>query len=169
MKFHSAKGLDSILKVCGQHGILCIADEVMTGFGKTGRNFASEYIATQPDIICLSKALTAGLIPMGLTSCTNQVYESQILREQVPADRRLYIVQRRRTAALRTAKTLLFTGNTVGYGNSLYTILRDTVSVSAEKRSCEKRVPFTRIPPVLGEILRQSDPLPDRYTVLLSG
>lgn len=76
MKFHSPQGLNEILKTCEEHGILCIADEVMTGFGKTGKNFASEYISTKPDIICLSKALTAGLIPMGITSCTQRVYEA---------------------------------------------------------------------------------------------
>ncbi|MCW5518381.1 adenosylmethionine--8-amino-7-oxononanoate transaminase [Aureitalea sp. L0-47] len=76
MKFHSPEGLNAIHKVCREHGILCIADEVMTGFGKTGMNFASEYVATKPDIICLSKALTAGLVPMGITSCSQQVYEA---------------------------------------------------------------------------------------------
>ncbi len=48
----------------------------MTGFGKTGKNFASEHIPVSPDIICLSKALTAGLMPMGVTSCTQQVYDA---------------------------------------------------------------------------------------------
>ena len=76
MKFHSADGLNSILKICQQNGVLCIADEVMTGFGKTGTNFASEQIGTKPDIICLSKALTAGLIPMGITSCSQHVFEA---------------------------------------------------------------------------------------------
>jgi adenosylmethionine-8-amino-7-oxononanoate aminotransferase len=76
MKFHSSEGLNAILKVCSEHGVLCIADEVMTGFGKTGKNFASEYVPTKPDIICLSKALTAGLVPMGITSCSQQVYDA---------------------------------------------------------------------------------------------
>lgn len=76
MKMHDAKGLDQILALLGEHGVLTIADEVMTGFGKTGRMFASDYLQTQPDIICLSKALTAGLIPMGLTTCSAQVYDA---------------------------------------------------------------------------------------------
>lgn len=76
MKIHDAAGLEEILKICKQHNILCIADEVMTGFGKTGKNFASEYLNVQPDIICLSKALTAGLVPMGITSCTQEVYNA---------------------------------------------------------------------------------------------
>lgn len=74
MKMHSAEGLEQLLKICKQNNILCIADEVMTGFGKTGKNFASDHLSVQPDIICMSKALTAGLLPMAITSCTSEVY-----------------------------------------------------------------------------------------------
>lgn len=76
MKMHDAGGLDDILKLCRENNIICIADEVMTGFGKTGKNFASEYIPTQPDIICMSKALTAGVLPMAVTSCTQEVFDA---------------------------------------------------------------------------------------------
>lgn len=74
MKIHKAKDLNNILEVCKSNNILTIADEVMTGFGKTGNNFASDEITTKPDIICLSKALTAGLVPMSITSCTEEIY-----------------------------------------------------------------------------------------------
>lgn len=76
MKIHDANGLNEILKFCKTNSILTIADEVMTGFGKTGRYFASDYIDTKPDIICLSKALTAGLVPMAITSCTQNIYDA---------------------------------------------------------------------------------------------
>lgn len=76
MKMHSADGLNQILRLFHDHQVLTIADEVMTGFGKTGKNFASEYVSTKPDIMCLSKALTAGLMPMAITSCTQQVYDA---------------------------------------------------------------------------------------------
>lgn len=76
MKMHDADGLDQILALLKEHNVLTIADEVMTGFGKTGKLFASDYMETKPDIICLSKALTAGLVPMGLTTCTSEVYEA---------------------------------------------------------------------------------------------
>lgn len=76
MKMHDANGLENILKICKENEILCVADEVMTGFGKTGKNFASEYLEVQPDIICMSKALTAGLLPMAVTSCTSKVYDA---------------------------------------------------------------------------------------------
>ncbi|WP_223826639.1 adenosylmethionine--8-amino-7-oxononanoate transaminase [Flagellimonas sp. S3867] len=76
MKVHEANGLDQILALLKEHNVLTIADEVMTGFGKTGKYFASDHITTKPDIICLSKALTAGLVPMGLTTCTEKVYKA---------------------------------------------------------------------------------------------
>ena len=76
MKIHNAEGLNQILAFCKQQKILTIADEVMTGFGKTGSHFASDFIETKPDIICLSKALTAGLVPMAITSCTEEIYEA---------------------------------------------------------------------------------------------
>lgn len=76
MKIHSIEGLNEILNFCKSKSIITIADEVMTGFGKTGRNFASDYMVTKPDIICLSKALTGGMVPMGITSCTQDIYEA---------------------------------------------------------------------------------------------
>ena len=76
MKIHDIKGLNEILKFCKTNNILTIADEVMTGFGKTGKNFASDYVQTKPDIVCMSKALTGGLVPMGITSCTQKIYDA---------------------------------------------------------------------------------------------
>ncbi len=76
MKTYDKSGLNDILKYCKTQNIICIADEVMTGFGKTGTCFASEQIETQPDVICLSKALTAGMLPMGITACQNFIYDA---------------------------------------------------------------------------------------------
>ena len=76
MKFHDAEGLNAILKICREHEIILVADEVMTGFGKTGKHFASDYMEEKPDVVCMSKALTAGLLPMGLTSCSMKVYNA---------------------------------------------------------------------------------------------
>ncbi len=76
MKMYQPEGLGAILRLLKEHGVLTIADEVMTGFGKTGTHFASEQLTEKPDLICLSKALTAGMLPMGLTSCTADVFDS---------------------------------------------------------------------------------------------
>jgi len=76
MKFHDAEGLNEILRICRENEIIRVADEVMTGFGKTGKYFASDYMEEKPDVVCMSKALTAGLLPMGLTSCSQKVYDA---------------------------------------------------------------------------------------------
>ncbi len=76
MKMHDAQGLNGILNLCKTHNIITIADEVMTGFGKTGAYFASDHMETKPDIICLSKALTGGLLPMALTTCTEDIFKA---------------------------------------------------------------------------------------------
>lgn len=76
MKMHDAEGLNRILEFCKDHNIITVADEVMTGFGKTGKYFASDYMEVKPDIMCLSKALTAGLLPMAITSCSQEIYDA---------------------------------------------------------------------------------------------
>ena len=76
MKMYNVDGLEQILQFCKNQKIVTIADEVMTGFGKTGKHFASQYLKTKPDIMCLSKALTAGLMPMALTTCSQKVYDA---------------------------------------------------------------------------------------------
>jgi adenosylmethionine-8-amino-7-oxononanoate aminotransferase len=53
-----------------------IADEVLTGFGRTGRMFACEHASVSPDLICLSKALTAGYMPMAVTATTSRIYDA---------------------------------------------------------------------------------------------
>lgn len=76
MKIHKAEHLCRILRILKLYGIITIADEVMTGFGKTGTCFASDQVTGKPDILCLSKALTAGLVPMAVTSCTKKIYDA---------------------------------------------------------------------------------------------
>ncbi|MEM7185682.1 MAG: adenosylmethionine--8-amino-7-oxononanoate transaminase [Bacteroidota bacterium] len=76
MKFHDAAGLELLLQCCRKHDVLSIADEVMTGFGKTGKHFASLHLETQPDIFCLSKSLTAGMLPMSVTTTTQEVFDA---------------------------------------------------------------------------------------------
>jgi adenosylmethionine-8-amino-7-oxononanoate aminotransferase len=66
--------LSGVRRACDEHGTLLIADEVLTGFGRTGRMFACEHGPVAPDLMCLSKALTGGYLPLGATLATEQVY-----------------------------------------------------------------------------------------------
>ena len=68
--------LAGVRRLCDGFGTLMIADEVLTGFGRTGRMFACEHADVAPDIICLSKALTAGYLPLGATVTTDDVYSA---------------------------------------------------------------------------------------------
>ena len=74
MVMYEPEILDELIKICKANSILTIADEVMTGFGKTGKIFACNYLSEQPDMMCLSKALTAGTIPMAITSFTDEIF-----------------------------------------------------------------------------------------------
>jgi adenosylmethionine-8-amino-7-oxononanoate aminotransferase len=76
MLMHEAKHLDELLKIAKQQKVVCIADEVMTGFGRTGKNFAIEYLTQQADIICLSKGITGGFMPLGVSICTSEIFEA---------------------------------------------------------------------------------------------
>ena len=72
MRCHDAATLARIRAACDRHGILMIADEIMTGFGRTGTLFASQ--GAVPDLVCLSKALTGGTLPLAATVATEEVF-----------------------------------------------------------------------------------------------
>lgn len=76
MKMHSAAGLSEMIALCKKHDIFSISDEVMTGFGRTGKFFASEYLSEAPDIFCLSKGITGGTMAMGVTTCTQKIFDA---------------------------------------------------------------------------------------------
>lgn len=76
MQMHDAATLTFIAEACARHGVLLIADEIMTGFGRTGRMFACEAANVIPDIVCLSKALTGGTLPLAATVARRHVFEA---------------------------------------------------------------------------------------------
>ncbi len=78
MQMYEANLLDDLLGFTKENNILTIADEVMTGFGRTGKFFASDYMENKPDIVCLSKGLTGGYFPLGLTSCSQKIYDAYL-------------------------------------------------------------------------------------------
>jgi adenosylmethionine-8-amino-7-oxononanoate aminotransferase len=66
----------AVQEVCRRHGVLVIADEVMTGFGRTGRWFASEHWRVRPDLMTVGKGVTSGYWPLGFAACSGDVFEA---------------------------------------------------------------------------------------------
>lgn len=76
MRVYSKALLDEMIGIAQELGAICIADEVMTGFGRLGTLFAADQLENKPDIFCLSKGLTGGAMAMGVTSCTAAIQEA---------------------------------------------------------------------------------------------
>ena len=73
MIVHPAEFLQKIRALCTRYEVLLIADEVLTGFGRTGKMFACSLANIVPDLMCLSKGITGGFLPLGATLCTERV------------------------------------------------------------------------------------------------
>ena len=76
MLFYEARVLAEMRAICADHGVLFIADEVMTGWGRTGTLLACEQAGVVPDILCLSKGLTGGVVPLAVTMATAEIFEA---------------------------------------------------------------------------------------------
>ena len=75
MRFWPIELLQALREACTRHGVYLIADEVMTGFGRTGSFFACDQAMVSPDLMCLSKGLTGGILPLSMTWTTDSIYE----------------------------------------------------------------------------------------------
>ena len=76
MVMYESALLDQLVQMARRNDTLIIADEVMTGFGRTGRLFASDHLEQKPDLMCLSKGLTGGTMALGVTTCTQAIYDA---------------------------------------------------------------------------------------------
>lgn len=76
MLMHSPEILSEMIGLCQKHNVLTIADEVFTGFGRTGKHFASDHLEHKPDMMCLSKAITGGFLPLGITAVSQNIYDA---------------------------------------------------------------------------------------------
>ncbi len=82
MLMYSEKVLDELISICKKNNIISIADEVMTGFGRTGKFLATDYCKNKPDIACLSKGITGGFLPFAATTCTQEIYDAFLSEEK---------------------------------------------------------------------------------------
>jgi adenosylmethionine-8-amino-7-oxononanoate aminotransferase len=78
MLIYPAWVLAEMRAICARHGVLFIADEVMTGWGRTGTRFACDQAGVIPDIVCLSKGLTGGAIPLAVTLCSEPIFAAHL-------------------------------------------------------------------------------------------
>jgi adenosylmethionine-8-amino-7-oxononanoate aminotransferase len=76
MRMYSKDTLQQLIYTAHSHGVVTLADEVFTGFGRTGKLFASDYMEEKPDIIALSKGITGGSLPLGVTSCSEKIQKA---------------------------------------------------------------------------------------------
>ena len=78
MLMYPASILKSMADICARHGVLFIADEVMTGWGRTGTLFACEQAGITPDILCTAKGITGGAIPLAATLCKPAIFDAHL-------------------------------------------------------------------------------------------
>jgi adenosylmethionine-8-amino-7-oxononanoate aminotransferase len=76
MVMYEPEVLEELIALAKDKGVITIADEIMTGFGRTGKMFATDYIQTKPDIYCMSKGLTGGAMALGVTTCTQEIFDA---------------------------------------------------------------------------------------------
>jgi adenosylmethionine-8-amino-7-oxononanoate aminotransferase len=142
---------------CRKEGILMIQDEVFTGFGRTGKNFACDHLTEAPDLMCFSKGLTGGTMPLGVTTCIREIYEAFLSENQQKA---LYHGHS-------------FTANPLACTAAIASLelLRSEETQGHINRICKKHLEFSKklhSHPQVKEV-RQTGTMPEPLILMLSG
>lgn len=82
MRTYSPETLKEMRRITARHDVLLVADEVMTGFGRTGTLFACEQASISPDLLCVAKGITGGSMPLAATLCTRAIYDAHYSRDR---------------------------------------------------------------------------------------
>ncbi|MVZ66637.1 adenosylmethionine--8-amino-7-oxononanoate transaminase [Sphingobacterium sp. DK4209] len=85
MLMHTVDALSQLMRHCRNRGVILIQDEVFVGFGRTGTLFAADQLSEQPDVMCFSKGLTGGTMPLGVTTCREEIYQAFYADEKMKA------------------------------------------------------------------------------------
>ena len=85
MRMYSPDFLNKLVLLAKENNVLVIFDEIMTGWGRTGKMFSMDHIESKPDIVCVSKGLTGGVLPMGLTIASDQIYNAFLDEDKTKA------------------------------------------------------------------------------------
>jgi adenosylmethionine-8-amino-7-oxononanoate aminotransferase len=83
MLMYSAEHLQQLITLCRKYNCLTIADEVMTGFGRTGKFFAIDHLSERPDIMCMSKGITGGFFALGATACKQFIFDAFVSSDKM--------------------------------------------------------------------------------------
>jgi adenosylmethionine-8-amino-7-oxononanoate aminotransferase len=129
--------LRTVRRLCDEHGVLLICDEVATGFGRTGTMFACEQEDVAPDFLCLAKGLTGGYLPLAATLTTERVYEGFL---GAPEEQRTFFHGH------------TYTGNPLACAAALANL-----DVFESERTIERLQPKIRL---LGERLKEIEAMP---------
>jgi len=81
MRMYSPEILNKLIRIAKDNNVLCIADEVFTGFGRTGKILASDHVVNKPDLIALSKGLTGGALPLGVTAVSQKIIKQFLSKD----------------------------------------------------------------------------------------